>query len=656
MNWPLFEKEAREHWRLLAALSAALLAIVVLMAIANARRGEAISAFESLRIGVLTFTPPAAIALAQGLFAGEIRGRTILFLETLPVARLRVALVKLAFGAIALLAPLALLTGWVVLIAARREPVDARFAGLVLARTLSFALSTLMFCVFASVLGRYRIPLLVAIGLALAVVSSRSGYTFDTFGPIALMGPTFAVEREAVPVGAFATTLELAVGSGALALAILLVREGSVAMLLGEKMSHRERVFMAGLLVFGTYALAEIDGRSKVPYRLQEAGVVERRGDRVTVQILPAPGDRASLELAEEIARGLSVAAEYLGIDRLPPVFVIHRGDLDPGRMEPGKLAEREGVLVRSNLGSSLDRRALLAYLIGAVLDARSHGRTAREDRMWVRDGFAQWFASRAVAAPARGEHGEERRAEQGGDEQQQLRALYAARAGWSLADRGRWHQVREGVGVELAAALGWSGVQVLAEAVPEDRLGAFLRAALGAEFPDDFRSTLRERSTRIDHLLAREAGLPAPALVERWQGFVARSAAERAAVLAAIPRFAGRLEIEALSTRSRGVRFVVEVPALGARTASVAAGVPASVASVVYRELGPVDDPIPFAELSRFDVSLGDPRRPLAPGSSPARLPGSFSVGARYYFAFAFQVPELGCEVLASAERRTIE
>jgi hypothetical protein len=629
MIWHLTKKELREHWRALILLLLFEAALIWLNAAGGERRGGTLSRLTVLKDTLTIFVPLSAHVLSHGVFTKELRSQTILFLEALPVNRALVVGAKLLVVTLGTLAIVALAYAQVVPYAARVEVIDARFAVILAARAVGFALAVLGIAFLAAVLGRYRVALYLSLLVMVFMVDDLGGDS-TKLGPLALVLDRFALEREVLPVRSLLDAAAVFLGSGGAALLILFMREGSIAVLLGERMSHREKVLVAGLLIGSVFvSVTLVEKKTKDPYRLTEATVLHRRTEHAELDLKP-PEDAREGEaerLAEALTGELEDIATELAIPALPPVFVVHRGDLDGDRFEGAEIAKREGVLVRSNLSSPLfDPADLAARIAELVLDAHSHERASFEPRMWLRDGLAQrWSLERS-------EHRDGRR------KRLLLRALYASERGFGLHDAERWWTVRDQLGPSLASALAWASLDALEAKRGKDALVAFVREAIGPRPSDDVRSVVREHSRSVGALLEARAGIGMEELVKLTKLHLNKERAGLIDDLAAAPRLEGTVSIDTLSELSRGISYRVVLTSSNAR---------ASHYSVLYRELGAIDDPIDL-ELTPREESSSD----LALEGS---IPRSFSAGARIYVGFLVRVPELGCEVVSTVVRRTL-
>jgi hypothetical protein len=625
-------KEVRQHWMALLTLATLSLLGCALVVGLNLVQGMGGSVFEGLRIFALVLMPLSAVVLCHRLVVVEYQAKTQLFLEGLPVSRGRMVAVKYLLG----LAVLALILG--VALAAtgatawQREALTPRAAGFIATRVLSAAWCVYNFFFLMGFLGRYRWALYIAAVLAAVSIHEQTDVQFDRFGPLVLLDERLPYERDRLPWEALQATWALGGGCLLLAFGLGLTREGSVAALLAEKMSHREKVFLAALLVGLLSAVTVLsEKKRKAPFDLQEAVSAARPGVAVKVASNEPEDDPDARRLAEYVAEELEAAREYLGLQRLPPVFITRRSDVDAHRYERGELDEAEGVHVQANLeAAGWNREHFLAWLLRETLIVGSSGRLKQEPKLWLLDGFPLFWTRRpnAVAPLAQ-------------DRVPALRALYGLEGGLNVVSRrdlARWLSFREKVGEDIAAAVAWSGLRTLARRQGPERCQALLRSVLGTAVPQDIRALWSESSRPMDRLLREKAGVEFAEFLAAWQEELASARAELEADLAALPKVRGEVTFVPLSTESRQVRFRVQIdrpPAAEVRYA------------LLYHALAPFDEEVSPSDLQR------EQRR--YPREAEGDLPESYMRGARLYWTFTLDVPALGCPVISGWRREEI-
>lgn len=222
-------KELREHWAVALLVVGICLAAALLLVVNRVLTGGMGGAFDVLRGLLLFFGVPVAVILGNRLVVHEYKGRTQLFLETLPLRRVHMLAVKYVLGA-ALLAGLYLAgLALSLFLGMDSDPVGLRHLAIAGSRGAAWLWLAWSACFFLGLLGRYRHVLLVGAVVVLASLDSASTLELARLPPIALVDDTFAYERVSMPwvdLGWTAlSSLVLVLGSVGLGL----VREGSVA-------------------------------------------------------------------------------------------------------------------------------------------------------------------------------------------------------------------------------------------------------------------------------------------------------------------------------------------------------------------------------------------------------------------------------------------
>lgn len=582
----------------------------------DARDRQLMTPLGALEPVLFAGVPLAAMVLTYTTFTRELRTRSVLFTEALPVTRGAVLAAKL----LSLLLTLpATLVPAVLLVSSRAADLAEGAASEAALRVACGTWATLGVITLSAVLGRYRFPFYMAL-VATAALYDISGGDSRQFGPFAAVSG-LGVEGEAL--SARAAVESAAVGAAALLVAatMFIVREGSVAVLLGERMGHAEKVVTAAVLLLGTFAASVlIEPKEKEPYTLREEGAVVRRGQRVRLTVGPSTATASTAEsLAAALTPALDDAAVWLRMTHVAPVFLVHRDDLDPQRFERATLAKRDGVLVRANFRALADRDDLATFLVQELLDGHTRGRARYEPRMWVRDGGALFAVSRAMTSARR--------------DRLLLRALYARRAGWTFADLGRWHTVRDRTSPELSDALAWSVLDALAAARGEESVARLLREVLVRPEGNDARVLFGATSGPATDRLPLTAGIAVAELQALWDAHLEAASARLGERLAALPELTLDVAVQSPSERLRTLGVSVRASRPGSRWASV-----------LYRGLSPLDTDVQRSGMQRAAV---DPTR-----TSSVAIPWVFAPRSTVYVAAALYVPELACEVLAGAAR----
>src|SRR5688572_14199400 len=325
----LVRKELRQHRLPFGFLATILMVSAMAVLAGHYVRGQSSSVFTGLSLFLQIALPAAAMLICGRVVVAEYRAKTQLFLEALPLQRWRMVAVKYVFGFIVLLtvvaAPVAA-GGWLL---SGHEAMTPQFAAILASRVIMTAWCWYAFFFTTGLLGRYRWPLLILIVFVAMGLDSMTVWEINRFGPFELLNDRFGAERDEFPIKAMGEVLAIAGGMTGLAFVLALVREGNVSALMAERMSHREKVLVAVVLLGAVAAFSLLEEqRRKPPYDLTGAAVAKGPGTLVKVA-----GPRRPAELlAKEVNAELAELRDYLGIDAFPTVLVTHRVDLAGGK------------------------------------------------------------------------------------------------------------------------------------------------------------------------------------------------------------------------------------------------------------------------------------------------------------------------------------
>jgi hypothetical protein len=618
----IFAKEIREHRSMLAGVAVVCVAASLLVVATEQADASAVS-LGSLRLYLLFLGFLVAPLLVTRLVVREYRAKTQIFLEALPIPRMQILAVKYVFGFTALVLAAGVML-WAVA-SVHRPPLPGTLLLAVALRGAGFLFAIYSFLFATGLLGRYRYPLYGVMGAALLVISALSEFDITQIGPAELIGKQFAVLDVAASSQALLASLGMGAFMSGLAFVLASIREGSTASMLAEKMSFRERIFVAAIFILFLSVAGVYGERIEKPdFDLNNAAEVVR--GEVTVKVgLPTSRPESAQELATLAATELAELAGYLGLEDLPRVFVIPRQDLDPRRFERATLGRVEGVLVRANISAAeFDSKRFLEWLIRQVLITRSEGRVLLESRHWLVDGLPHFWMGRERARDAIED-----------DRRFALRSLYVGEGDLRDPPFARWLFFRDRHGGEVAAGVAWSALHSLRITAGETATRDFLRATLGgpanrniASFWDGSRTPWRE-------LLTEHADVEAEAFLRDWRE--RRSTARRvlSGALAGLPQLQGGASAESTSQYSREVRYRFELTPVSAS---------ASQAAVLYQTLSWFDveiEPEATRRISVFD-----------PSEASGVLPGTYSIGDRIAVAFSVFSDETDCTLISGWQR----
>lgn len=611
----LLLKELSQHGWVIALLAVFLGLVQGLLVLGSAVAPRTITMLETHATFMRVFLPLLGLAIGRRLVVREYYAHTQRFLESLPLRREEVFVEKLGVGA-ALLG-LAAFASFVLAsaIAALKEPVGGRWLLIVLWRTEVFALALWAFFFTMGLLGRWRIPVYLALLLVLLYLDRATEVSVARVPPLSLIGETFVLERHALPVGDLAISLAVAVGLVGLAAFLSLARDGAIADALAGTMSRREKVAIGIVLALALIATTVVEPETDEPPFAFDEPQVLRRSEALDVFYLDETHRASAEALADRLALDLEALGEAWGVEVLPTVHVALRPDLPPDEPERVELAEDDpAVLVRARFTDpSFDRARFSRFVLATVIEKATAGRAALEPIAWVRTGLAG-----AVAEPDAAD----------------LAAWHAARRRPRWQTLSRYRRTEERFGPDVAAAVAQVAAGVVIDH-DERRWRAFARSALEPDPGPPPLAVLAIRRDPIRDRFVRETGLEVEAFERAWRGQL--DALRRG--VGPLPRARARATVEPEEGALRTIRWSIDFarpPEHG------------TFCALVHAPLGPFDDVVPDRELMREER----PCDALDPEGE--RLRGRYTAGDRVFFAIERE--GLGARLRLLAERRTLE
>jgi hypothetical protein len=398
----LVEKEIRQHGSMIFLFLILINAGMVILQSNQALALSGGSGFAIVAWMLLVILPLGCLVLGNALIAVEFRQKTQIFLEGLPLPRWKMVAVKYMFGLGTTLLSSLLLLGTAIMGAWRSEALNATFVILLILKSVGWS----WFCwsaIFAlSFLGRYRMVIGLAVVLGLIWMQQSGGILVNRFGPFELISDRFAYERSEVPVQELWITVGLVAALTCLGFALALVRDATLATMLSEKMSSREKLVVISLVIAGLMILGSVAERVEKTDPLDLPDSIDLFVGPATVSTAaavaqPTAEERIALQAhADEAAATLQSVAEYLKIDKLPPLFLLHRRDLAIGEFQSGDLDSRQGYLLRLNMVKTVPSSPILrSQIIDKVLDVHQHYRLDSDSRAWIVKGFSYWWPRR---------------------------------------------------------------------------------------------------------------------------------------------------------------------------------------------------------------------------------------------------------------------
>lgn len=465
MNRVLLLKELRQHGAWLMLLKAMTWIVFLLIVLASGADGSGGGAFSGISQGLSYFLPIPIFVICHLLVALEFRRQTRLFLEGLPLPRWRMIAIK----ALLVLFITATMAGGSVfmgaLVSAGTEAITPRFISILVTSAVIWAwfLASLFFLI--SFLGRYKVVILLTLIFGLSWMNYATSVPVRDFPPFTLIH-RFGFERDLWPEKALWETGLISLGLFAGAFTIGLAKEGSVAVILGDRMSYREKMLLGASVAIAFTATMLWFAPQPEPFSLP--GAVEEEVDGAHVFVSPEDRNRPvddEVTLASYLARRIAEKRDWLGIpaDEFPPVYVVEKTGMEDEKIDWEDVEGEPVVLMYAGYRDpGFSKETLLAYSMSVALSVHSHRRVDKEHRWWIVCGVEGLFemetadetkrlAREKVAFDTVTDHGFTVDRLMG-------RNLYSDEAGWREADAVAWMAFRY-----LAETAGMEKVQRLA-------------------------------------------------------------------------------------------------------------------------------------------------------------------------------------------------
>jgi hypothetical protein len=460
--------------------------------------------------------PLACLVLGNALIATEFRQKTQIFLDGLPLPRWKMVAVKYCCGLVAAqltaLMPLAVAIG----IAWNEEAMDATFVILLVVKTSFWA----WFCWAAifpfSLLGRYRLIVGLIVVMGLMFAQNLGEVPVDRFGPFELIGERFAYERSEFPVLALSITAGLIVLLTVAGFAMSLVRDATLAAMLSEKMSSREKMAMFALGLTGLMIGGSLIERVTETAPLHLPDSMDVVDARVSVSVaaavaLPTEAEREAMQRHSKFAAQLvGEVAAFLSIEKMPKLFLVHRRDLSSAEFQDGELDSRQGCLVRLNLlKTPPSDMTYQSHLIEKLLNVNQHYRLNSDTRGWILEGFAYWWPRRKLGElPAATDL----------QEPSGKPMVFAQHDMTNITeyDIVHWKKFRQSLTEGTASEFAGQNIEAL-WARNEIACHEFLKATLGYTAPHDVRATLHDWWYNVPSLVGKLLRMDLKELAVSW-------------------------------------------------------------------------------------------------------------------------------------------
>ncbi len=603
MSLALVSKELREHGVIVAAaIAISALALVGLLMQLTDLGGRFLA--------LLRFTPTMGVLLAMvagnRLFAREYAGKTQLFLETIPVSRLRVVLTKWALGCVVVVGTIVLAWYTNLWFIRRTEVMPIVEALPVLAVVVAFALSLWSFAAMAGVLGRYRYMVWLAAALGVLIATEIVGLPLSDLPLFRLLGRDVEMGIGSPPMSAFIAPIVIAVTCFAVAILLTTVGSGALPSALAQRMTAREKVFVLICIATTLVVVDLLEPQPDVPpYEIVDGEHVTVGRAQASVLVTSAVPTERAHALAETLASDLDELVRTFAIDAEPRVFIVPQSGWDRWYMQRASLRGTRGIVLKTAPDAPQDMlRALVVHSL--VIDA-TLGRAQREDRHVLLDGLAAWW-------PARQD-----------DATRTLQWLRAAAFPDRITEQHltNWSTTSERLGDCMSQAVAFASLEALMDTVGRERAFDLLRE-LYVRPPDDVRVLLE--ASPEDRLSA--VGLEWKTLAARIEAMLARRRVEHAAALSQRVPMSARVELQ--YSKAQGHSVLTHVDGPGSYW-------------VLYQTLGPWTGEV--GGHSRFDVTGASAVLPISPAS-----------GTRLLVAVEAEDEALGCPVRLTATRLEVQ
>jgi ABC-type transport system involved in multi-copper enzyme maturation permease subunit len=617
---PLVFKELREHrWVLLMLWIAGGLALLGLSKVAK-DEGSPLVAYRTM---VWVFGVLSALILANRLVVREFSGRTQLFLETLPVSRVQIIAVKWLTGAVLLGIPMTIAFAIVLHAAAEKSLLTARFIDLIAIRSASFLLFAYALAFFIGLTGRYRYVLWGALVLTAFAMDSLTQTPVAQLAPLHVGASSMVFERFELPMTDLVITWLAAAFLVAATFVLSLAAEGSLVVALSQRMSPREKVAVTVSVLAILSLVGQMEARKPKPaFKLHDAVIGGSATAPVAIGEADEVSDDAAKTLADRLSADLQGLRTYLSLTAIPTVTVLPEESIDADIFMRATLPNSDGVVLRAALGAErFNEDAFRTYSLEEVLDWFSHSRARQEDRLWLLDGFTQWWSTRDDSA-----------------RQQQLR-LRAAAAWQVLHGEGatiqdelhHWLVAREQLGECLSDGLAWRAASLLTEQLGANRYQELMKELFGTRLPEGGRAPFLEES--VSRAWSQSGAPPLPEFADRLQAVLEHEQMQLGGQLKSIdlshPRFS------AVSMGGRVFEVHYDLGQGGTKAAAFA---------VRYGAISPWATELDRESLARIDANR------------PGVLPNSFEQGFRIFTAIERRDSQLDCTVRLGAQRWEIQ
>jgi len=452
----------------------------------------------SASTGFSYYAMPFAIAyVVRRLVVIEHEDHTHDFLAALPATALARVSVKFAVSLVFTWSATLLSLGFVAALVVRQEIIGLGWLMQVTWQVCAYTFAWLGLSFGAAHLGRYRfsfwlclMPLVFTLDLLWPDVWSWGLWH-------AVLAESVDVTRYLPPVDRLAVSMAWGTVGTAVGFALGTFRSGSVADAWYRPMTSREKAMLI-VGVVGVWMALDIVDSVVVPGDPSYSGVEAVDVESVVVRVA-ANRDSDLWKTGEDLAESLAGFGETLGLQGWPTVVLVS----NPQRPQ-------DAVTLRSNAHDELvlevDADARRAVILRDCFEAAIGERTHwfpwwRSGRLWIATGAPLWWLGPDPERP----------------ESFALRAGYAVSMGITAEDLADGHALRYRFGPDVAAGIGWAGLQTVEDLAGRDAAEALVARALEDRPSDTLLGSIRADLRSGDRMLRKATGLEPEAFRRAW-------------------------------------------------------------------------------------------------------------------------------------------
>ncbi len=545
MILPLVKKELKQHFIsfvILYSLSILALLIMLLVIIADKNKTDFL---KTLAAYVIFITPCIAVVICHKLVYAEYSNRTQFFLESLPVSRLDFFLVKCFLGFIFIFIMIGISFSLFILYGFLINHINGSFAFILGSRILFFVVFIYSFFFLMGYTGRYRFAVYMLLFLLYIFLTNSTNFDFSRFSPFALLNNTFAYERFELPLNDIINTIIISSVFIIISLLLALIREGSLASLISNKMSHKEKIIIGMITLFIIISITTFDAKKERP-PFDIINAKQSIGDGITIKVA---GDldhsNKYQSIADYLHEELVSMRKYLGIEKLKPVFIVQNESFLPMIYEKAELKKTDGILIFSNLNhDKWDLYHLELFVIKEILNEYTKYQVSKEENIWLLDGFAEFWTNRNL----------------NNRDFLQMRAAYGMDSILTYCTIKKWYIYQIKKGEDISGAVGWTGIDFLIRNYSKEKTQKFLQQVLGKKHSANISvifSSINSNCKKAFEIIFKEKYKD---FIKEWSADIETLKIKFKNEIKKIPKIKTSVTINNVSKNSRSVRINVDL------------------------------------------------------------------------------------------------